>query len=180
VKNSLYILGQLTDEDVEWMLATGSRRPLAPGTILIREGHPADALYIVLDGTLSVTLAALGGREVDQPGVGTIIGEMSFVDAHPPSATVSARAPAVVFAIDRGRLQAKLDQDPAFAARFYRALAILLSDRLRNALAQLDGGQQRGSGGDGLDEDEIDLNVLDNVHLAGARFTRILQRLMGA
>jgi hypothetical protein len=32
---------------------------------------------------------------------------------------------------------------------------------------------------DPADEDELDANVLDNVHLAGARFERLLQKLMG-
>ena len=178
MRNGLYILGQLNDEDIEWMLTVGRRRDLAPGTVLIREGIPTDALYIVLDGALSVSLASLGGKEIAQSLAGEIIGEISFVDARPPSATVTAVQRAAVFAIDRSQLQDKLDRDAAFAARFYRSLAIFLSDRLRNSLDLLNPSTGHSAHGGALDEDELDLNVLDNVHLAGARFNRILQRLL--
>ena len=180
MQNGLFILGQLTDEDVEWILATGGRRDVPGGAILIREGVPTDALYIILDGTLIVSLAALPGQEFSRLGVGEIVGEMSFVDARPPSATVSAQQPTVVLAIDREQLRLKLEQDSAFAARFYRALAIFLSDRLRWALGQVATGRSPLQGRASPDEDELDPNVLDNVHLAGARFSRILERLMGA
>ncbi len=176
MQNGLYILGQLTDEDVEWMVSVGTRRDLAAGTVLIREGVPTDALYLVLDGALSISLATLGGKEIDTKGPGEVVGEMSFIDARPPSATVSVRQPAVVFALDRAKMRAKLEQDTAFAAHFYRSMAIFLSDRLRHTLGLLNAGGN-GSGTTQIDDDdELDLNVLDNVHLAGARFTRILQR----
>lgn len=177
MRNSLYILGQLSDEDIEWMLVVGHRRDMSPGTVLIHEGIATDALYIVLDGAMSISLASLGGKEIDRKLAGEIIGEMSFVDAHLPSATVSAVQRTTILAIDRLQLLAKLEQDTAFAARFYRSLAIFLSDRLRHALSLLNPNQGHNSNGSASDEDELDLNVLDNVHLAGARFNRILQRL---
>jgi CRP/FNR family cyclic AMP-dependent transcriptional regulator len=173
MRNGLYILGQLSDEDIEWLIKNGRRRDLAPDTVLIEEGVPGDALYIVLDGSLSVSLAALGGKEIGQRMAGEILGEMSFVDALPPSATVSSAGRAVVYAIERSRLRARLEQDTGFAARFYRALAMFLSDRLRHAQDLLNPG---GSGS--VERDELDFNVLDNVHLAGARFSRILQQFM--
>lgn len=176
MQNSLFILGQLSDEDVEWMLASGSRQQLAPGTVLIWEGQPINALYIVLEGTLSVVLSLLDGKEVNRAGPGDILGELSFVDARPPSATVRAVDTAIVFGIDRKQLDSKLEHDPLFAARFYRALAIFLSDRLRHTLGLL---QQRtqSDAQQALIDDELDPNVLDTVHLAGARLRHILHRL---
>jgi len=71
-------------------------------------------------------------------------------------------------------------EDASFAARFYRAVAVFLADRLRNTVARLGYGA-----GQDLDENaeyagELDFGVLDNVHLAGARFDRMLKRLVGA
>jgi len=180
MRKVLYILGQLSDDDAEWMTAAGAPRQLAAGTTLIHEGLPVDALYIVLEGALAVTSSALGGQEIARLGVGEIIGEISFVDARPPSATVTAAQPSTVFVLDRARLHARLEEDAGFAARFYRAVAVFLADRLRNTVARLGYGA-----GQELDENaeyagELDFGVLDNVHLAGARFDRMLKRLVGA
>jgi CRP/FNR family transcriptional regulator, cyclic AMP receptor protein len=59
------------------------------------------------------------------------MGEMSFVDQAPPSATVQAMEPSFVLDIPRRRLNAKLAEDAGFAARFYRALSMFLAARLR-------------------------------------------------
>jgi CRP-like cAMP-binding protein len=104
---------------------------------------------------------------------------MSFIDASPPASTVTALEPSTVLAIPKAKLLAQLDRDVAFAARFYRAIATFLSDRLRAMVGRLgygDGSAQT------LDENtryagELDDTVLDTVHLAGDRFDRILKRL---
>jgi bacteriocin-type transport-associated protein len=180
MRKVLYILGQLSDDDIEWLMHAGNRRRIPTGTVLIREGKPVDALYIVLEGLLAITVAALDGKEVDRCGCGEIVGEMSFVDALPPSATVTAVQDSVVLSVPRATLAKHLAQDTGFAARFYRALAVFLSDRLRHTTRRA----AAWAGGE-LDEhstadDELDPSVLDNVHLAGARFDLILKRLMGS
>jgi CRP/FNR family transcriptional regulator, cyclic AMP receptor protein len=179
MRKVLFILGQLSDSDMEWMLSAGTKESVASGNILIHEGKAIDFVYIVLDGKLSVSAAALGNKEVAALGSGEIVGEMSFIDARPPSATVKAREDSIVFAIPRSVLASKLEKDVAFAARFYHALAVFLSDRLRSTVSRLGY-----SDGASLDEemeyeDELDPSVLDTVHLAGSRFDRMLKRLMG-
>jgi CRP/FNR family transcriptional regulator, cyclic AMP receptor protein len=181
MRKVLFLFGQLNDDDVEWMIKTGRRRPLAQGETLIRQGVPVDALFILLDGRLSVLLGRQE-REIARLNTGEIVGEMSFVDARPPSATVRGLEDAVVFAIPKAVLQAKLDRDAGFAARFYRALAIYLSTTVRERHRML------GVGGEvDLDEvqdqddaDELDPNVLDGVYLAGERFDRMVKRVLAA
>lgn len=177
MRKVLYILGQLDDQDVEWMIGAGTRQYLAAGQVLIREGQPIDALYIVLDGVLSIAAAALGGREVARLSSGEIVGEMSFVDARPPSATVTALQNTVVFTLNRQQLSIKLERDTGFAARFYRAVAVFLSDRLRNTVSRLGYGDIEELDATVEARNELDFGVLDNIHLAGARFERMLKRL---
>ncbi len=174
MRKALYILGQLCDEDLDWLLEAGHREDLLDGDLLIEEGVPASMLYFVLNGEFGVFLE--GSHEpISRLYTGEIVGEMSFVDAHPPSATVRATEASIVYAIPRVELFRKLERDDGFGKRFYRAVAILLSDRLRAT-------ERRGSGinldQDQLDDDELDPNVLDNVHLAGSRFEHLIQRML--
>jgi CRP/FNR family transcriptional regulator, cyclic AMP receptor protein len=90
VLHVLHILGTLTDDDVEWLVAVGQRERVPAGASIIDEGSPASALFIVLEGMLSATVAGIDGQEVGRFGCGSIAGEMSFIDRLPPSATVRA------------------------------------------------------------------------------------------
>lgn len=179
MKKVLYILGQLDDDDIEWMIDNGVVQSIAKGSHVVQEGGQIDAFYVVLDGLFSVSMTALG-KEITRLAQGEIIGEMSFVDTRPPSATVTALQNSHVLAIPHDDLSLKLEDDPFFASRFYKALAIFLSYRLRKAPNWLGFGK----GGnfeieeDETYDDELDLNVLDNIHLAGMRFDRMVKRLL--
>lgn len=178
MRKVLFILGQLSDEDAEWLSRAGRRERVPAGTVLIRQGQPIDSMFILLSGQMSVVINGLG--KVATLSSGEIMGEMSLVDARPPSASVTAEENCVVLVVERAAINRKLAEDVGFAARFYKAIATFLSDRLRGTVQHLGYGED----GVGLDEDveldgELDLNVLDNVHLAGARFERMLKVLMG-
>jgi CRP-like cAMP-binding protein len=177
MRKVLYLLGQLTDADIDWLITAGRRERSATGAVLIREGQPTDALYVLLDGTLEVSGRAVGRGQPIALQVGEVVGEISFVDSRPPVATVTAATDAVLLAIPREKLQAKLADDAPFAARFYRAIALFLAQRLRGLGLRLGYGQAEPHA-DQEQEDELGGELLDNVHLAGARFDRVLQRLM--
>lgn len=169
MRKVLYIMGQLSDSDVEWLGVVGARVKVHKGEVLIRVNDRIDTIYIVLDGTMAII--STQQIEVGHSGCGEILGEMSFVDSSPASATVTAKEDSIVLAIKKSVLQQKLNEDTAFAARFYRAIAIFLADRMRKLIGAASNGI--------MNEDELDENVLDNVYLAGARFDRILKKLMG-
>ncbi len=178
MRKVLYILGQLSDSDMEWIGSVGVTKYLAPGEVLIQQGQPIDAVYIVLEGTLSVRTYNDSSSEIARLGSGEVVGEMSYVDSRPPMATVVALERSLVLSIPRPRLNAKLEQDAAFAAHFYRALAIFLSYRLRDTVGML--GYGAGRQVSHASEDELDDNVLDTVHLAGSRFERLLKSVTRA
>jgi len=102
-------------------------------------------------------------------------GEMSLVDESPPSATVTVVQPTQILAIDKQLLVARLDSDAAFAARFYRAIATFLSIRMRNTVQRFGYGNAPVA-----TEEELDIALLDTVHIAGARFDRMIKELLGA
>lgn len=193
MRKVLFLFGQLNDDDVEWLIAHGGTRQVGEGEILIHQGQPIDAVFILLEGRLAVVLGGpggAGGREIARLNAGEIVGEMSFLDSRPPSATVRGLEESTVYAIPRRVLAARLAAEQGFAARFYRALAIFLATTVRErhrglltgAAGEPAGADVAGGAGadDGADPDELDANVLDNVYLAGDRFNRMVKRLIGS
>jgi len=173
MRKVLYILSRLTDEDVDWISTVGKRSRHPSGDVLIQQGGEIDSLMFVLDGKVSIDIEGVG--PVASLGSGEMLGEMSLVDDSPPSATAIVLEPANVLHVDRKQLIAKLDSDPAFAARLYRAIAMFLSARMRNTVQRLGYGKATV-----VDEDEIDMALLDTVTIAGSRFDRMVKKLMTA
>ena len=161
MRKALFILGELKDPDILWLARNGVQRSLAAGQTLITEGRAVSDLFFVIEGSFAVTIAGRG--QIATLASGDVIGEMSFVETRLPSASVAAIEAGRVLAVPRGTILAAFADDTAFAARFYKALAIFLSDRLR------------GTGNDG----ELDEGILDTIHQAGDRFVRLLGLLEG-
>ncbi|MBD2511522.1 cyclic nucleotide-binding domain-containing protein [Nostoc muscorum FACHB-395] len=147
------LLKELTTSDIDWMIATGHQREIAPGTILIQEGKATDFLHILLDGILTVSIsqpdnnpltrafAAIEGdevfsREIARLSSGEVVGELPFVGNRLTATTVKAVEKSLVMSISQQKLAAKLQQDVGFASRFYRAIAIILSDRIQSTINQ--------------------------------------------
>ena len=177
MRKVLFILGELKEEDLDWLVGAGRVRRVDEGTAIIREGRTLDTFFIVLDGEFSVNVAALGGRSVALLGSGEVVGDMSLLDSRPPNATVMASAPSTVFAIPQRSVRDKLAGDSGFAARFYRALCVFLANRLSRTMAM--SGREGGASldEDTQDEDEIAPDQLEKVSLAGARFDWFMRRL---
>lgn len=148
------LLKELSNSDIDWMIATGHRREIAANTVLVQEGKGADSLHILLDGILTVTVsqpennplarafAAMEGnetssREIARVSSGEVVGEIPFVSTRPTATTVKAIEKSLVMSIPRQQLAAKLLSDVGFASRFYHAIAIMLSDKLQSIINQL-------------------------------------------
>ncbi len=178
MRKVLYILGQLDDLDVQWLVRVGRKRALADGDVLVRQGVHAPSLYILIEGQTMVTIA--GVEPVVMLNPGEMIGELSFVDSTPPSATVTAAGPCTVLEVPKTGLKEKIAADVGFGFRFYKAMALFLADRLRATQDQ----QKQRTGVDlvstAAQADELDDAVLDALSLAGGRFERLLRTLAGA
>ena len=171
MRKVLYILSRLTDEDVDWFATTGRRTNHAAGDVLIKQGAPINSLMFVLDGKVSVEVEGVG--QIANLGSGEVLGEMSLVDESPPSAGVIVVEPTRVLHIDRTVLNTRLEGDPAFAARLYRAIAMFLSVRMRSTVQVLGYGKATV-----VADDELDISLLDNVTIAGSRFDRMIKKLL--
>lgn len=175
MRKSLMLMGILDDSDVEWLSATGDLKYITAGTVLIREGQPIDALFILLDGRLAVSVGSLEAEPLAILLSGELVGEISFVDSRPPIASVAAIEDAHVLAVPREALLAKIERDSNFGLRFYKALAFFLADRLRTVTGRLGYGTQQSLDPDAIDE--LNDDIMDHVSMAAVRFDNLLKRL---
>ena len=201
LRDVLSMLGALNDSDIDWLVAIGQRQRVPANSVLIQQGRPIEALYILLDGILSVSTFdqvfnpfvrafsvldanTASSQEITRLSKGEMVGETLFLNAHLPPATVTALQDSLVLAIPRSQLLIKLEQDVGFASRFYRMLANLLSSRLQELLDRLGYGQPMDDRVTSLNgaiqaDDELNFNVLDQMAIAGTRFDWMLRRLGG-
>ena len=133
----LALLDELENSDVHWILDTGDERQVISSEVIIREGTKPDALYFVLDGLVAVTVAAGGNKEVARLGPGELMGEISFLENRPASATITAVENSLILALPLSALMEKIEADPRFAARFYRSFAQISARRLRERVNSL-------------------------------------------
>ena len=177
MKKVLYILGLLEDEDIDWMVSAGTREQYNQGDVLVREGERTGFLFVLVDGTIDVTVR---GSHIAEIGVGEVVGEMSLLDSRPASATISAGENLMVLKISFADLEARLQSNFRFQGRFYKALGVFLTERMRSINLKIAYGTNAPMIDEDEDEeldDEIHDDVMEKLSLAGARFKVILDKL---
>ena len=127
-------LGFFEQADLDWIIDTSDHRDLCAGSVLITQGGQSEGIYVLLEGKLSVSLKGLD-EPIAMVMPGQFVGEISFLDSRPTSATVTAHSDAKVLRIGRTELEARLGKHPRFAARFYQALGMRLAQIYRRELA---------------------------------------------
>lgn len=197
VKDALFIFGELRDSDIDWLSTVGQLEKLAPNKVLINAGRPVDALYLVLDGLLSISIpegnsdplalcfqglerSSVAQKVVAYLSKGEMAGAISFLTSLPVLTTIRASQETLLLSISRQQLAAKLQQDLGFAARFHRIIAIQILNTLQTTLNDM--GCNDRSFQQGLDEeieyeDELCLTSLGQLSQGATKFNWMLKRL---
>ena len=113
-------------------------RALTKDELLFETGDPSDGLYIVLDGTLRLTLSTPDGGEliVREAEAGDVLGEIGALDGGPRSAHARGVSPSSRLAfLSRPRLDRLMLDHPDLAVSIMRTLCT----RLRATTEQLEG-----------------------------------------
>lgn len=107
----------------------------ADGQVIFVEGQPGDRLYVIVEGQVDVVAIGPAGveRRVALLRTGDYFGEMALLGDAPRSATVRARGPVTVLALDRLQFATLLDRLPPLRA----ALTAVVDARRRVNRRQL-------------------------------------------
>lgn len=125
------LLAALGDAELEAFAPFLRERRYPRGSMILAQGDPGDALYLIAAGQVKVVLIHEDGREVilSVLGEGAFFGEMALLDQEPRSAHVVAMTDASLLQLRREDFQARLRHGPDVAIALLREL----SRRLRRA-----------------------------------------------
>jgi signal transduction histidine kinase len=127
---ALEVFRGLTDQQLDWLATHGQVVEIPPGETLFREGDPADALYVVLQGSLELLLS-IGGQFV--PAWTQHVGAVTGLLPYSRMQRFTGRGRAVgllrLLTIPREALPAMLQAIPELGQR----MVSLMADRVRDA-----------------------------------------------
>jgi CRP/FNR family cyclic AMP-dependent transcriptional regulator len=123
------LFAAFSDEDLAVLSAAFIGRRYGKHDVLVHEGDSADALFIVVDGAVSVSNITAEGKEVILSilKAGDTFGEMGLLDAQPRSATVRALRDTHVMILGREVFMNLLER----RSSLNQALLASLAQRLR-------------------------------------------------
>ena len=106
-------------------------RFLKEGEILLKEGGDGHEMFWILDGEFEIVKNINEEKEMvlGAAGTGELVGEMSFLDDLPRSASIRAKVKSEVLVIPQLKFANVLNEQP----RWFRSLMKTLSQRLRDA-----------------------------------------------
>jgi CRP-like cAMP-binding protein len=123
------------------LLAFASERvTFAAGEVLYHQGDPADAAYLIIDGSILVTVdLADGPLLVAKVGKDQIVGEIGIICDVPRTASNTAEVQTTTLKITRDLFFQMINDFPVMGVEIMRVLA----HRLEHTTAQLRNCQQR-------------------------------------
>lgn len=118
-----------SDDDIRAVSSLLRPRRLTKRSVLMYEGDPSDALYIIKEGSVAVTRTSSEGKEtiLSLLKEGDVLGEMGVLDEAPRSATVTLLRDGVVLVLPREDFLSLLAARP----ELNRAVISALVTRLR-------------------------------------------------
>lgn len=108
------------------------QRSYLPGEVIFDEGEEGHAIYIILEGQVSITRTRNGTvSEVARLGVGDFFGELALLDGAPRSADARAADAARLAVFFRDDFLELLDTHGRIASKIARQLARHIGARMR-------------------------------------------------
>lgn len=136
------LLCGMNEDELVWLAQRVHHRTFPAGANIFSAEQLAEAVYIILSGTVKVHVEQLNGRDVTLSilGDGDVLGEMSIIDSVGRSASALTLEETSTLWMDNATFQQLLEEFPPVARNLVGILTarIRLSDQLIQAFATLD------------------------------------------
>ena len=126
----IFFLKDLSTGELIKLNILAEKASFKEGETIAEEGSPGDCIYIIRAGSVRVMK---GATHVHTLNAGEPVGEMSFMDRSPRSATLVAASDVALICISAEHLEKVLELDKALAYKIHRSIIAFLSKRLREA-----------------------------------------------
>ncbi|MCD4812892.1 cyclic nucleotide-binding domain-containing protein [bacterium] len=123
---------EFSDEEFLLIMNMCERQEYKKGDRVFEEAQADHGVYFIEEGIVRITKINSGKEKVIAMfGMGNIFGEMSFLDMHPRSATVTVDEDAVLFCLRPEQLTSLEKNTPRTAVKLLRVFIEKLTARLR-------------------------------------------------
>ena len=138
---SVPLFRTLDDEGAEELCALLTRREVTAGTPLFHRGEPGDAMYLIENGSVRISVKDADGHDTTlaEMGNGDFFGEMSLLDGNARSADATATADSRLAVLARADFRSFLRKNPDVALGILTALTHRLrrtDDLLRHRVSR--------------------------------------------
>lgn len=128
----------LSEAEIASLTARLTRCAYRAGELLCRAGDPADRLWLLTRGSVSVRLSGqLAERRIAGLGPGTSVGEMGLIDRRPRSADVVADVDIEAYVLTAEDFDRLLRETPHLGQSLLATIARLTAQRLRATSEEL-------------------------------------------
>ena len=103
------LFARCSKRELKRLAAEAHVEQIEPGEVLVGQGAPSRALYVVLAGSATIPR---DGATVDSVGTGDVVGELGLLTDAPRNADVVATSALEVLSLDRDGLRRALDEVP--------------------------------------------------------------------
>ncbi len=137
--------GSLSDTQIKALAMIAEEKTFAKGTIIFKEGTPADAFYLLVDGGVSLYFEANVEYQpktrkdflVGEINPGEVFAISAIIEPHIYSTTVRADKNCQVVKFDSAALNELIEKDPGLNCTLTRKIAMAAMERLAYARVQL-------------------------------------------
>lgn len=122
------LLASVDKKTIKRLADQGKHRHYEPGEIIVKEGSPASAFYIILGGKVHFERSDSDAR-LGSAGAGDFFGELALIEEHPRSATIVADEPTDCLLFVAWEFTALLKEHPQMAMVLLMAMIRILHRR---------------------------------------------------
>jgi CRP-like cAMP-binding protein len=135
LKNTILADG-LDDDDLAILSEFAQEQDFHKNEIIFRENEQQDSLFVLLEGKVAIERRILPNQHIGHTHIqnvrrGQLFGEMGFLEKRPRSATAIAKSHVKLLRFTFDQLNHAIEENQKLGLNLYRAIAGLLSRRLR-------------------------------------------------